>query len=51
MGSLFLIPQKESKEILIDSSEESLLNAVSNSILNSIKWILILNASIIMYLY
>lgn len=51
MGSLFLIPQKESKEILIDSSEESLLNAVSNSILNSIKWILILNASIVMHLY
>ena len=51
MGSLFLIPQKDFKETIIDSSEESLLNFASNSILNSIKWILILNASIIMHLY
>lgn len=51
MGSLFLIPQKDFKETIIDSSEEFLLNFVSNSILNSIKWILILDASIVMHLY
>lgn len=51
MGSLFLIPQKDFKETIIDSSEESLLNFASNSILNSIKWILILNATIVMHLY